>query len=255
MIAEAIQEVQNLALRTVDKPLLEAIPYSDGKVFNHRIEPTEHGRKLGAVIEPFRPAKLEVSTLTGFIDAIKSGLGGAPERNLIHIEDYLTVTVKSTLCDDFGKRDTLLVAKYVPGTPFTFDAFYTDLPKFLIHFQASFFMSDPDGPYVIRLASNLTAQSSVHAADDGINQVVTLKTGEVKTAEHNLKPKVKLIPRATFDEISPVEREFLIRLRQSPDQAPAIALFAVDGTKWQGDNMQSIKNYLKSQLDDWQILA
>jgi len=255
MIAEALQEVQNLTLRTVDKPLIEGVSYPNDKTYQHKIDITEHGRKIGAVIEPFRPAKLEVSTLTGFIDAIKGGVLGETEGKIIHIEDYLTVAVKSAMCDDFGKRDTLLVAKYQPINAFLFDQFYTDPQKFIIAFQVAFHINDPDGAYLLKLASNLTAGSEVNMADDGINQVVKIKAGEVKTLEHNLKPRVKLLPRTTFDEAAPVEREFLIRLRQTQDQTPAIALYAVDGTKWQGENMQAIKSYLAGQLEGWQILA
>ena len=76
MILDAMKEVERLSGLGSDKPVIEHLAYQyDGKVhtYSHRIEPTENGRKLGAAIEPFRPAKLEVSTLTGFIDAIKGG--------------------------------------------------------------------------------------------------------------------------------------------------------------------------------------
>lgn len=256
MIQQAIQEVQALALRTVDKPTTETIAYPGGKSFTHRVEPTEHGRKLGAVIEPFRPAKLEVSTLTGFVDAIKAGVAGntEPTGRVIHVEDYLTVALKNSTCDDFGKRDTLLTAKHQPIDAFKFEAWY-EPSRFIIALQVAFHLNDGDGTYLLRLASNLTAGSEVNMADDGINQTVKLKAGEVKTAEHNLKPRVKLLPKTTFDEVAPVEREFLIRLKQSPEQIPTIALFAVDGTKWQGENMIAIKSWLSKQLTGWQILA
>jgi len=250
MIAEAISYIEALTKRGEQKPLTEEV-----KSFTYRTEPTEHGRKLGAVIEPFRPVKLEVSTLTGLVDAIKGGVHGPDTGKIIHIEDYLTVAVKSAVCDEYGKRDTLLVAKYQPLNAFAFDQYYTDPQKFIIQFQVAFHINDPDGAYLIRLASNLTAGSEINVADDGVNQTVKLKAGEVKTLEHNLKPRVKLLPRTTFDEVAPVEREFLIRLKQTPDQTPAIALFAVDGTKWQGENMQAIKKYLTGELNGWQILA
>lgn len=254
MIQEAIKEVQALTLRTVDKPLTETLNYG-GHGYIHRVEPAEHGHKLGGAIEPFRPAKLEVSTLTGFVDAINAGVAGHDDDRIIHVEDFLTVAVKTATCDDFGKRDTLLTAKYQPSGAFEFGKYYTDPQLFIIAFQVAFHINDPDGVYLLKLASNLTASSSIHAADDGINQVVHVKAGEVKTLEHNIKPRVKLLPRTTFDEVAPVEREFLIRLRQTPDQTPAIALFAVDGTKWQGENMQAIKSWLGTNLEGWQVLA
>lgn len=255
MIKEAIEALLERGQRSVHTHLIEsAVPHGTYS-FVHKVEPTQYGAKLGEVIEPFRPAKLEVSTLTGFVDAIKGGVCGDKGNRVIHVEDYLTVSVKSATCDEYGKRDTLLVAKYKPSGAFAFEQYYNDPQKFIIAFQAGFYISDPDGPYLIRIASNLSAQSSIHAADDGINQVVTMKAGEIKTLEHNLKPRVKLLPRTTFDEVAPVEREFLIRLRQTADQTPSIALHAVDGTKWEGENMRAIKDYLGGQLTDWTILA
>lgn len=256
MIAEAIKEVQNLALRTSDKPLTEGLTYG-GKSYLHKVDVSEHGRKLGAVIEPFRPAKLEVSTLTGFVDAIKGGVTGEnkPDGKIIHVESHLVVAVKSATCDDYGKRDTLLTAVYQPLDVFQYDTYYDDPQKFIIKFQQAFHMNDPDGTYLLRLASNLKLGSEVATADDGINQTVKIKTGEIKTAELNLKPRLKLLPRTTFDEAAPVEREFLIRLKEAPSGMPSIAIFAVDGNKWKGEAMAAIKSYLSKELTGWTILA
>lgn len=258
MILDAMKEVERLSGLGSDKPVIEHLAYQyDGKehTYSHRIKPTENGRKLGAAIEPFRPAKLEVSTLTGFIDAIKGGVTGEKEGKLVHVEDYLTVSVKRDVCDHFGKRDTLLTAKHVPLDAFKFGKYYDDPQEFAIAFQVGFFLNDPDGAYLLRLAANVTSVSSIGATDDGINQTIVIKQGEVKTAEVNLKPRVKLIPRTTFPEADAVEREFLLRVKPGALGIPALALFAVDGTKWQGESMQAIKHYLAKHLTDWAILA
>lgn len=257
MILDAMKEVERLSGLGSDKPVIEHLAYQyDGKehTYSHRIEPTENGRKLGAAIEPFRPAKLEVSTLTGFIDAIKGGVTGEKEGKLVHVEDYLTVSVKRDVCDHFGKRDTLLTAKHVPLNAFRYDEYYGDPQKFIIALQVAFYTNE-DSLYLQNLASHLDARSSIATDDDGINQTVKVNVGEVKTAEGKVRPRVKLLPRTTFDEAAPVEREFLIRLKQTPDQTPSIAIFAVDGTKWQGESMQAIKHYLAKHLTDWAILA
>lgn len=257
MKAEAIQELENLTLRTVDKALTETVAYTSGKSYIHKVDVSEHGRKLGAVIEPFRPAKLEVTTLTGFVDGIKSGIVGDPTGTgkVIHIQSHLVVSVKSAVCDDYGVRDTLLTATYQPLEVFAFDTYYDDPQKFIIKFQQAFHLNDPDGTYLLRLASNLKAGVEVSTNDDGINQTVKVKTGEIKTAEVSLKPRLKLLPRTTFDEAAPVEREFLVRLKESPSGMPSIAIFAVDGNKWKGEAMVAIKSYLSKELGGWQILA
>jgi hypothetical protein len=174
---------------------------------------------------------------------------------VIHIQSHLVVAVKSAVCDDYGVRDTLLTAVYQPLDVFAFDTFYDDPQKFIIKFQQAFHLNDPDGTYLLRLASNLKAGVEVSTNDDGINQTVKVKTGEIKTAEISLKPRLKLLPRTTFDEASPVEREFLVRLKESPSGMPSIAIFAVDGNKWKGEAMVAIKSYLAKELSSWQILA
>ena len=57
-----------------------------------------------------------------------------------------------------------------------------------------------------------------------------------------------MIPLRTFAECNPVESEFLIRFQQTRDQTPSIALFDLEGTKWQGELMRSIKKYLVENL-------
>lgn len=255
MIKEAIDRVIELGQQSIADPkLIETVLHGD-KSFDHKVEPTQFGLKVGDVILPFRPAKLEVSTLTGFVDAIKGGVCAGPESLVIHVEDYLTVSVKSATCDDFGVRDTLLTAKHKPLDSFRFDDYYNDPSRFIIAFQVSFLVNDPDGVYLLKLASNLKAGNEVHTADDGINQTVAFKQGEVKTAEHQMKPRLKLMPRRTFDEAAPVESEFLVRLKQTEAQTPAIAIFNVEGTKWQGESMRAIKEYLAKELTGWTILA
>jgi hypothetical protein len=101
---------------------------------------------------------------------------------------------------------------------------------------------------LIKIASNLKAGNTVHMEDDGFSQTVTLKAGEVSTAEVKIPPRITLIPLRTFPEAPPAESQFLIRFKQTPDQTPGIALFNVDGTKWQGDTMRAIKIYLEKNL-------
>ena len=121
----------------------------------------------------------------------------------------------------------------------------TDPEKFIIALQAGFYTTE-ELLYVKRVASGLNViVGEIGTQDDGFSQKVTTKQGEIKTRENDIKPTVKLIPRRTFDEAAPVESEFLLRLKAAP---LGIALFSVDGTKWQGQCMQSIKIWLQQAL-------
>ena len=251
-----IPDIERLVKAQNDAPLIkEAVALVNGQHFDYRVKSDSNGRTLGELLTPPRPAALKVSTLTGFLDAIAAE-AAVTEKAIIHVEDYLTVSVKSAACDVYGVRDTLLTAKHQPIDAFKFDEYYGDAAKFIIGLQVAFLQTD-ELLYLIKVASNLKSGNTVHVEDDGFSQSVTLKAGEVSTAEVKIKPRIKLIPIRSFDELyfaeadkggMAVQSEFLIRFKQTPDQTPAIALFNVDGTKWQGETMRAIKNYLAKNL-------
>lgn len=223
--------------------------------YDYIIEPTQFGPKLGAVVKPLRAPKLEVSTLTGFLDAIAAGVAGEPNtlssRRIVHVVDYLTVALKTTVPDNFGVRDTLLEAKFVPAGTFKFDEFQT-AEKFLIDLRTQFlFVEGDDSLLVQAIASNLKAGRTVHSQDDGVNQTVTLQLGQVETIEKNIPKTVKLTPIRTFAEAPPVQADFMLRLKPQGDtQLPLIALYNLGGSKWQGEAMLAIKSFLSGKVPD-----
>jgi hypothetical protein len=215
-------------------------------------------RTLGDEIKPPRPAKLQVSTLTGFVDAVKAGVAALSGR-IVHVEDYLTVSVKATTCDNYGIRDTLLTAKHTPLDIFKFNEYYNDPAKFIIALQSAFYnVENSNGTsnlmWLVQVCSHLKASESVDVHDDGKSQVVTVKMGEVGSTDVSIPPRIKLTPRTTFDEAAPVEREFLLRFAKSQTGSPTIALFAVDGNKWQGESMLAIASYLKKELPEGAVI-
>jgi hypothetical protein len=253
MIKEAIQEIVQLAKQGEGLELQQVIHSAfDGNPVDYsaKVAPTPHGRELGEIIKPFRPVNLNVTTLTGFLDAIKAGCAGELAKGrVVHVESYLQVAIKSAYADEFGVRDTFVTAKHTPAGSFTFDQYYTDSARFIIGLQINFLQTE-ELLYLIKIASNLKAGNTVQVDDDGFGQTVTLKAGEVSTVEKKIEPRIKLIPLRTFSECNPVESEFLIRFQQTKDQTPSIALFDLEGTKWQGDLMRSIKKYLVENLPD-----
>lgn len=244
--AYVVQDLERLIKAQEDVTLVKEISLDNGQKFVYRTKRDSSGCTLGELLTPPRPSTLMVSTLTGFVDAITAKAVGEA-AGIVHVEDYLTVSAKSAVCDVYGVRDTLLTAKHKPVDAFRFDEYYADPARFIIGLQVAFLQTE-ELLYLIKVASNLKAGNSVQAADDGFSQTITLKAGEVSTAEVKIQPRIKLVPLRTFSEAAPVTSEFLIRFKQTPEQTPAIALFNVDGTKWQGETMQAIKAYLAKSL-------
>lgn len=278
MIAEGIDKIQSLVRLAEERPTSEKHTLTidgDRHEYDFKLKVDEHGREIGEILTPPRPAKLTVSTLTGFVDAVHAGVGGtlsrlalgdgsdpakgndnwvplpdAAKSRIVHVEDYLTVSVKSALADKYGVRDTLLTAKHEPVTTFKFDDYYTDPAKFIIALQLTFLTTD-DLLYIQKIASSMKAGDTVHVQDDGIGQTIDLRSGEVEVKEHKVKSRVKLIHQRTFPECNDVESEYLLRVKAidaGGQKVPGIALFDVDGGRWKGHQMRSIKKYLAEHL-------
>jgi hypothetical protein len=260
MLKEALEYLVGLARNGQTQALTETVtlpsPFDgeDAK-YNYKVEPTEYGRQLMDVIKPFQPDVLSVTTLTSFIQAIGGigQIGEASDERIIHVEEPTRVVVKTADSDAYGRRNVLLKAEYT-GPTFNFDQYYEDLTRFVIALQTSFAPND-ELAYVTRLASNLKAGNSVQSTDDGFAQLLTIKTGEITTAEVKVNPRISLRPIRTFPEIEPVSSEFLIRFRQQGNAVPSIALFNCDGNRWRSDTMRAVSEYLKDVVNDIPVLA
>jgi len=252
--SSTVEAIADLSKQADKGNLIHPVTLENGQTYTFQIDTTQHGTKIGALLKPPVEAVLTVTTLTGLRDAI-AATGMMPDGLLIHVEDYKTVHLKNRLNDNWGNRTTWITAKHSPVTKFVFDKYYSDPQEFIIQLQSSFYQTE-EMLYLIRVASSLKAGNSVHASDDGFSQTVTIKTGEVTTAEVEIRPRIKLIPMRTFPEASPVSSEFLIRFQQTGNGAPSIALFDLEGKKWEGELMGSVKNWLKSQVKgDFPIIA
>jgi hypothetical protein len=255
MLKEALEYLAALARNGENTPLTQKVtltsPFDEeGHEYEFRVEPGEYGRSIAGVVEPFRPDVLEVTTLSSFIEAVKSGVAGEEDKDhrMIHVVDYDTVALKNIAVNQYGKRNTFLVAKHRNPNAFNFDTFYDSLSAFVIALQASFIMTD-ELAYLTRLASNLKAGSTVQSTDDGFSQVLTIKTGEITTADVKVNPRIWLEPIRTFTEITPVKSEFLIRLKQSGTGVPTIALFNVDGLRWRNETVRAIREFLDGTVE------
>ena len=198
---------------------------------------------------------LEVSTLSGLVAAVKAKLDGMdPTTVALRVVDHLTAEVVSIAADKYGKRHVWVRATHKPETKFVFDKYYTSSEEFIIALRAAFYLNG-DTMKVQRLCSSLSSGDSVVVVDDGLCQTVTVNAGAVTRATVEIPSDgVALVPWRTFRDANPVESKFLLRLKSVKDALPHIALFEIDA-KWRVDTMQSIANYLQTNLPDVAIIA
>ena len=80
MIKEAIDRIAELARQATDRAELTrnlTLPYDGGEQeYLFELNPTATGTRIGGVVQPFYPSSVNVTTLTGFADALKAKVAG-----------------------------------------------------------------------------------------------------------------------------------------------------------------------------------
>ena len=96
--------------------------------------------------------------------------------------------------------------------------------NFIIGLQSCFqrtYIEKPDGKvigdweYVLKVASNVSAESKVTNSDDEISQSVDMAKGIVLKEQATLKSRVMLAPFRTFSEIDQPLSTFVFRVEQN----------------------------------------
>lgn len=214
-------------------------------------------------IKESAPETLKVETLS----AIKAYLEQVPDPNVmerlfLQIEDYRTVSLKTTFnSTSFCERRTLLVARTpdLAEENGVFDR-AIEQSRFIIALHTLFAedkelsfsgATEDDRSYLLRVASRITAQTSAELTDNGMSQDTTLKqqTRGGLQQEETIHPIVALKPYRSFREMEPVEGLFNFRLESKKDQLPGLRLICADGGAWKLDTVKAIKGYLEETLD------
>ena len=188
------------------------------------------------------PSAIEISTLTGLVDYIKSSIDKhASEKLLIHVASPTMVYACSGLKTDVNRDYYLNCFALIPKIPF--DIFH-DVEKFNILLQSCFIGND-DTEAVLKVIGNIKEENVRQACDDGISQVVTAKVGIARVSDVTVPNPVVLRPYRTFTEVEQPESKFVFRMQDGPKAA----LFEADGGEWKGKAMLNIKEYLEFELN------
>jgi hypothetical protein len=212
---------------------------------------------LGSPVHPVLPIApiatpvLQLSTLSGLVDAFTANLDGFASlgASAVQVESFDTVSLVSLAADEWGRRQVWARAKSAEINPFKFGE-YMNPEMFLITAQAGFMPIDGHYTNMLKLCSSLTAGSSVQVADDGFSQSVVISEGGVQRGAVELPPRVQLRPYRTFREVDPVESDFLLRFKAQKDDLPLVALIPVDAGRWKTDTAMQVRNWLQKNLPD-----
>ena len=218
---------------------------------------TYYDRDLTMLKSP-RPGMVSVSTLQGLADLYNSNLDGVNSGGeaLVHITSPTTVEIVSKKSDEQGRRQIWAKSQYPTDIQkFSFGQ-WLNTENFIIGLQSCFqrtFIEKPDGKvvgdldYVLKVASNVSAESKVTNADDGISQNIEMAKGIVLKEQATLKSRVQLAPFRTFSEIDQPVSMFVFRVREQ-NGSIHLALFEADGGRWRLDAVASIAKWLKAHF-------
>lgn len=187
---------------------------------------------------------IRVNTLTGLVTYIKSRFDGIGNRKyMVHVESPTEVCFISSFGGNDNGRDILISAK--PLLPQINFNRYMGTEEFNVMLQSSFVKNEDRG-LLLKFSGNVQENTSRKTQDDGITQVVEMKTGVTNIQNVIVPNPVTLAPYRSFTEIEQVESDFIFRVKEGPQ----CAIYEADGGAWRNETMKRIKDYLRAELGD-----
>lgn len=229
MIKTALQYVIGLA-----KPVTVEV---DGKQYA-----TENLHRLDGKEDV---AALTVRNLRGMVDYVKSNFDHE-EDLLIHIESPTRVSLYDALDDKNDRRCYLVSQALLPDIQY---GRYLSREAMTIQLQSTFVPTE-ESKLIIDLLSSAVQNAAIHETDDGLSQTVAMRKGISLKERVEIPNPIELKPIRTFVDVTQPSSSFLLRLKQTEDQAITAALFEADGGAWELNGMQYIKNYFEEALQN-----
>jgi len=197
-------------------------------------------RSLKRVQMPTASA-LVVSTLTGFVDYIKSNIDILPEQLLVQVKSYDEVKLYSPLNKDRDREEYIRAEAILPSN-IMYDRFL-GTEQFNIMLQSSF-VDVGDKDVLLKYTGLVKDEAVKSVGDDGISQQVTVKTGVASVGQAVVPNPVTLAPYRTFPEVEQPQSKFIFRMQDGPKAA----IFEADGGAWRNQAIKNIKEYLGEEL-------
>ncbi|EGT4022955.1 hypothetical protein [Clostridioides difficile] len=197
------------------------------------------------IIEEPGAKELGITTLSGLVDYIKSGIDHKGDKLLlIQIVSPQRVLLRSALRKNRDRETYIMCEAWLPEVRFDRPL---NLEAFNIMLQSAFIKNN-DRDILLRIAGNVQESTVKTVVDDGVSQVVSMKTGIATVSDVIIPNTAKLKPFRTFSEVEQPESEFVFRLIQGEMKA---MLCEADGGAWKNQAMLNIKIYLQEELKEF----
>ena len=196
---------------------------------------------------------LQVGTLTGLVDYLKSNVDGLElDKLLVHVRDHGTVELRAKIEPEAAqfRRQTYLVASTEMVGGKSFFGQYLDAESFFIWLQSGFVATSQRDELLILIASIRDSRVS-ETVDDGVSQKVNVAQGVIFVGQKAVPNPVTLAPFRTFREVDQPASSFVLRLRSGKEgERPAISLWESDGGVWKLEAVTRVAAHLRQRLGE-----
>ncbi len=199
---------------------------------------------LNLIREPV-PAALQVRSLSGFVQYIRSQFDGKLKL-MVHVTSPTEVVAFTSFNSDKNREVLIKAEALLPRIEF---GSFIGTEQFIISLQAAFVPTEHRND-LLKIVGNIKEENVQQFGDDGVSQQVTAKTGVTAVETVKVPNPVVLQPFRTFVEVEQPESEFIFRMK-SGSPTPYGALYEADGGAWKIAAMQNIKGYLKEELQSF----
>jgi hypothetical protein len=194
------------------------------------------------------PTALRFFYLPGFVEYCRSNPDGLVMDECLvvvcnHGRVELLTPPNPANCN---KRFCYAVADYQGGR-FGFDR-WQDQEDFMVGLQTRFVETD-NLKKLRRLVGKLADITEAQVADNGLAQVVNVKTGVTTVDQVEIQNPIALTPWATFADVPQPEGLFNLRLKKG-NGGPRCCLFEADTDSWRVRAVGLIRDYLRQELPD-----
>jgi hypothetical protein len=219
-------------------------------------------KELTPITEPLTKA-LKISTLSSLIELCQPSFenkdgdaafeGFDPTEHVIHVVSERQVQVVTAFSNVWKDREVLIDCQLTETQGFPFGKFLKQ-DEFIIGLLSAFVPS-AHRDQLAKLAGNATAEAVTTAEDDGVSQVMGVRSGAHLKDTTQVKNIVSLRFYRTFREVDQPISDFLFRLRQSGENIPEFALFEADGGTWKLEALANIARKLSAGLTEATVVS
>lgn len=194
------------------------------------------------------PQPINVSTLTGIADYIKSNPDNyicESRKAIIQINSATEVNLYCQLQLEANDAERALLVKSKAITPHLNLSRQMPIEEFIIMLQSQFSQTEHRDA-LLKIVSNLEEGENKTLKDNGLTQTVTVKSGVASLANETIPNPACLAPFRTFIEVEQPRSYYVCRLHNGG----YVSLTDASGGEWENTAIQNVKKWFEDNLSD-----